>query len=987
MKSVQSGPGISFGPYQLDVDNARLARDGSPVALTPKALAVLHYLAARPDRLVSKTELLSQVWPDVIVGDASIKVCIAEIRKALQDVAKTPTYIETVHRRGYRFIAPVRESRSDCDDGPSMARTMARSEGVAAAPIRSNPIVGREKELRHLFELFDQTCENRRQCLFVSGGPGGGKSALMEAFSRVLSHEASGGSPRVLVGHCFQQFGTSEPYMPVWEAVGPLTREPAHAPLGGLLSRLSAAYTSADPKAQDATPSTIAPAGQSQRLLRELADAIESLAEQTPLVLILEDIHWADYSTIDLISALARRRSAARLMVVATYRPAEVLVAEHPLRGVVYGLVTAGLASELCLERLDESAVGQFLAARFPASQFPAALSRRLHQRTDGHPLFLVELVNDLVEQGVIVENQGAWQIAGAPDGEGRQDPEGAAGWLAVLDTQLPQTVRAMIEGNLARFDPQERKVLEGAAVGGVEFSAADVAAAVDLDVVAAEQVCDELAHRQRFIEPRGHVEWPDGTVATHYRFAHELYHRVVYEQIPIARRVRLHHQLGVRLERAWGNRAGEEAAALAIHFETARDWTRAVKYFRQAAQSAGRQYAHREAAHYLGRALDALERLGPDERAEHELDVLKSLGVNLQVTRGFAAPQVEAIHARAYGLCHVPSRSRSGKAARTFPVLWGIWLFHKVRSDLRRAQQMCDELLDLAGGDASLRLQAHQAMCVTHLCLGDPRVAAEHMERAEAIYDPALHAANTQTFGQDPGVATLAFGAIALWLLNRADEAQAAGERSLQLARRLQQPSSLALALYFAAMLHQLRGDAVQTARYAQAAIDIATGEGFSFWRAGGLVLRGWARAAGAEVVQGADPDAGLDDIRHGLDAWLATGSRTYHSYFLGLHADALLRLDRPAEALAPLDEAIAAARSLPEGLYEAELFRLKGSSLLASGKGSAPREARIAFSEALRVAQNQGARFFELKAAAELAALRPRGDQACKAKRLLEV
>jgi tetratricopeptide (TPR) repeat protein len=329
----------------------------------------------------------------------------------------------------------------------------------------------------------------------------------------------------------------------------------------------------------------------------------------------------------------------------------------------------------------------------------------------------------------------------------------------------------------------------------------------------------------------------------------------------------------------------------------------------------------------------------------------------------------VQAIHARAYALCHAPGSAARCDVGVTFPVLWGIWLFHKVRSDLRRARQMCDELLAVAGDDSSRLLQAHQALCNTNLCLGNPQRAVEQMERAEAIYDPALHAGNTQLFGQDPGVATLAFGAVALLLVGRQHDAIAASDRAIRLARRLHQPSSLALALHFAAMLHQLRDDPQTAARCAGESIDIAIEEGFSFWRAGGMILRGWARVAFA----GSDSDAqaALEEIRNGLQAWLDTGSRTYQAYFLGVYAEALQRTDRWDDAIAPLQQAIVCAQSLPEGLYEAQLHRLLGRSLQRSGDPDAP--AKREFMAAQSIARNHGARLFEQQASAELASLQP--------------
>jgi DNA-binding winged helix-turn-helix (wHTH) protein/tetratricopeptide (TPR) repeat protein len=983
MTGTSSDRQIAFGPFRLDGADARLLREGQPVALTPKAFDVLHYLASRPQRLVTKDEILSAVWPDVIVTDASVKVCVREIRKALDDEAKTPTYIETVHRRGYRFIGTSTAAEAAVPgEGLEVAAApleLARVPALSAPP--AHALVGRDAELQRLQECFRLASSGQRQLVFLSGGPGSGKTALAEAFLRGVADGRGAGV--TLAGHCFEQFGTSEPYMPVWEAIGRLARERPSPVLSSLLAQHAAAY-GAPPPAPDVAGAS-APRGSTERLLREMADGIEALAADVPVVLLIEDVHWADFSTLDLLSALARRRGPARLMVIATYRPAEILATDdHPLRDVVQALLTAGLCREVALDFLDELAVVQFLAARFPGSRLPPALAARLHQRTDGHPLFLVHLVDDLVAQGVMSEQAGTWQFAGDPGtvdgtGEVQAGEESSPAWLAVLETQIPQTVRAMIEAHLQRLDRPARQVLEAAAGAGVEFSAASVAAATGADVVHAEEVCDELARRHRFLEPRGVSEWPDGTAASHFRFVHELYHNVVYEQVPVARRVRLHQLVGVRLECAWGARASEEAAGLAMHFEMGRDWPRAVTYLRHAATRAALQYAHREAAHYLSRALSAVDRLPEADRAEHELDVLKHLGVNLQVTRGFAAPEVESVYARAYALCR-----SSDDVARTYPVRWGIWLFHKVRSDLRAAKEMCHELLATArqSGSTAFLLQAHQAMCVTHLCLGVPGVTRDHMEQASAVYDPAAHAANTTSFGQDPGVATRAFGAVALWLLGRPQEAMDASERSLELARRLDQPSSLAVALHFAAMLHQCRGDAAATAHWAQAEIDLAAEEGFSFWLAGGQVFRGWARVAASCGTAGAgDAEAGLADIRRGLDAWLATGSRTYHTYFLGLLADALQRLGRHREALRPLDEALAAAQLLPEGLYEAELHRLRGRSARALSEVAAPQDAMDCFGKALRIARAQGARWFEWRAATDLAGLlraRGQGQQA---------
>jgi DNA-binding winged helix-turn-helix (wHTH) protein/tetratricopeptide (TPR) repeat protein len=922
---------ILFGPFTLDRAGARLLRHGKPIAMTPKAFDLLHLLASKPGRLLTKEELLEAIWPDALVSDASIKVAVSEVRKALDDGAKTPQYIETVHRRGYRFIG-IGSAKSDAE--------LPAAPASVAAP----ELAGRAAEMTRLLERWGRAANGtQRQCLLVTGAPGSGKTALIQSFIARVRHDHTRAAPALLVGHCFEQFGTREPYLPMWEAIRSLAQQRRYAPLESLLARHAAAVAAgSDTTSSDSTDMNTTLAA-SRRVLGEMADAIEALAGQTPVLLLLEDAQWIDHSTLDLLVALARRRRDARLMVVATFRPAEVRAAEdHPLRAAAAELLAGRLAEELPLGALDEPAVADYLARRFPGDPFPREFVRRLHERTDGHPLFLVHVVDDLLEHAVIARRDGRWLI---------ETRGGDSVWQ-----QVPPSVQAMSEIQLDRLQPREQQTLEALAVAGVECSAAAAAAALcSDDVVAVESMCEDLARRHRFLEPAGVAEWPDGVVSSQYRFVHELYHNVVYQRLGEARRAQLHRAIGLRLERAFGDRALEESPTLATHFEIGRDWPRATRYLRHAGDNAARTYAHREATEYFRRALAALDRLPISDplRASTELPLLMSLGVNMQVTQGCAAPAVENVFARAQQL--LSASGASGDVHRTFPLLWGVWVFHKVRSDLRQADDLARRLLATAAdaNDPALMMQAHQAMCVTALCLGNPRVVIDHMRRAERIYDATRHATNTNVYGQDPGVATLAVGAVALCILGERDEAARRSEQALALARKLDQPSSIAFALHFAAMFHQIAGDAAAVERIAADEIALATEESFSFWRAGGSVLHGWAVA-----IQHDDRAAdALAEIRAGLDAWRSTGSRTYLPYFLGLYADALIRRHRQPEALAALDEAIALADSLPEGLYAAPLNRLKSKCLAGDNAPAANHHAATA----ARIARDQSATAFE--------------------------
>jgi DNA-binding winged helix-turn-helix (wHTH) protein/predicted ATPase len=938
---------LRFGAFQLDPPNARLLRGSLAIALQPKAFDVLAYLAENAGRLVTQDELIDAIWPDTIVGDSSLKSCIRQIRQALGDPARQPQFIETVHRRGYRFIAPI--AKRD-EPAPAPAADGPLLESPQPPPL----LVGRSRELLQLHAWLTQALSGERQIVFVTGGPGSGKTTLVEAFEH---HAAADVRVWIASGQCFEHFGSGEAYLPVLEAVGRLARGSGgqrllrlladHAPtwlaqLPGLSQRLGSDGSAAE-----------VPGASPERMLREMAEALEALTAETPLALVLEDLHWGDYSTLDLVSALARRQQPARLLVLATYRPVEAVLSGHPLRAVKQDLQARRLCHEIPLGLLDEAAVADYLAARFPGGGLPTGLARLLHARTEGNPLFLVNLVDYWLAQGALISRHGEERRDGATSWELGAD-------LHALDLGVPASIRSLIEKQLERLSPEELRILEGASVAGVEFASAAAAAAADQDVLSTEEHCERLVRQHHFLQAKGLGEWPDGTVSARYRFGHELYHRVVYERVAAARRRRLHERLGQRLEVAYGAKADEIAAELALHFEQARDPARAAGYLGHAADRAARHFAHREAVDYLRRALRAVERLPETERAGHELRLQVRLGLQLQITKGFAAPEAQQAYLRARELFrHVRQTTLQ------FPVLWGLWLSHKVRSELPKAREMAEELHALATelGEPALILQSQQAFAVTTLCLGQPSATRQHMEHATALYDPQRHQGQTFLFGQDPGVACLAFGSVALWLLGYPDQAVQKSGEATRLSHELSQPSSQALALHFAAMVHQCRGDGRSTLASAELVLAIAADQGFSFWHAGGTVFRGWALSQ-----TGSDPQA-IALLQEGLEAWDTTGSVTYRTYFLALLAEALEKMGRVGDALEAVEEAIALAERTSEGLFAAELHRLRGQMLCRLGQArEAQKRAKEEFESAREIARQQEAKSLELRAVMSL-------------------
>jgi predicted ATPase/DNA-binding winged helix-turn-helix (wHTH) protein len=862
---------LLFGPYRLDPVNGDLWRGEEALALPPKALAVLCYLAKHPGRLVSKWELLDALWGHRFVSEAVLKSSIKTIRQVLQDDAKAPSYIETRSRRGYRFIAEI---------------TSAAPVPLAKpAPVPASPLVGREERLMQLQGILEQALRGERQVVFVTGEPGIGKTALIEAFLQAL-----GPGVRSIFGQCIEQYGQGEPYAPVLEALNSLARE-----VGEPLLRLMRQYA---PTWLMQLPWFLADADRAllqremlgatkERMLRELEELLERWTFQCPLILVLEDLHWSDNATLDLISYLSKRTDAVALMLIGTYRPVEVIVSGHPLKAVKQELLSKRQCKELPLEYLSQEAVVEYLAARFPANRFPAELGGLIHERTEGNPLFMVNAVDYLVTEGWIGEAQEVWQLGTE---------------IEKIEVGVPASIKQMIEKQVGYLSKEEQRMLEVASVSGVEFSTLTVAAGLGDDTAVVAAQCEELARRHQFIRDCGFHELPDGEVAARYGFIHALYQNVLYERVSAAKRVHLHRKVGSRAEELYGERAGEIAAELAMHFERGRDHRRAVKYLAQATETAIRRFAYQEAIVLARRGLELLQTL-PDtsERVHQELRLHIALGVPLTVTQGFAAPDVGRTYEKALELCE-----RLGETAEIFQVLWGLRGFHMVRAELEAARELAERILRLAQGveDPALLVRGHLAMEIALTNLGEFPLALKHFEELLSLYDPEQHRADPCRYVLNPASAPRCFAAWTLCLLGLPDQASSRIQEALILARESCDPHGLAHALFYAAVLHQLRREERLAQERAEAAIALSSEHGLMHYLPQATITRGWALAEQGRQVEG------IEQMRQGLAAYEATGAKLVVPHLLALLAETLGKAGRPEEGLSVLAEALVVSR-----------------------------------------------------------------------------
>jgi len=696
-------------------------------------------------------------------------------------------------------------------------------------------------------------------------------------------------------------------------------------------------------------------------MLRELSESVEVLTAAHPLILVLEDLHWSDNSTLDWLGYMARRRTSARLLVLGTYRPIDAMVYNHPVRTVTQELRVHGLCDELLLDYLSEDSVATYLTRRFAGVQFSSAFSRALHQRTNGNPLFLVNVMHTLVQQGMLQR--------GAADGDSFNDVD-------ALTFEIPDTLRQFIEHQIRHLSPEDQEILEAASVAGVEFAVEAVAAALGVSPEVVETRCDALVRNGQFVRSHGIATWPDGTVTATSVFQHALYAEVLYDRVSLIRRARWHRRIGLRLEAGYGAQTQEIAAELGAHFSRGQDAVRAVRYLQQAGENALQRHANQEAIKHLTQALALVPTL-PDTpaRTQQELILRQTLGVPLVATKGYAAPEVEQMYSRAYTLCQQVS-----DVHQTRHVLLGMWRVYNMRGELKTAREVAKQLLDLAqrGNDPLHLVEAHRAMGVVLSWLGDLTAARRHLEQGAALYDRQQYAPHDRHSGPDVGVSCLSMGAIPLWMLGYPDWAAAQSEQAIALAQELNHPFSLAFALVNAARLDHFRRDWQALQKRAEAVQHMAAEHHFAFWQA---VATRWQ---GVVLAAQGHSEEGLALIRQGHTAYQANGTTTGEPYYRLLLAEAYCNAGQVESGLQVMRAALTAFAKADDRLYEAEVYRLKGQ-LLLSCKTTPRSEVETCFRQALVVARRQQAKSLELRAATSLARLWRERNECDAARELL--
>ncbi len=772
---------LYFGPFRLDRQRQLLWSGATQVDLRPKTWELLLHLLGRPGQLVSVNELLDALWPAQDVTPKALTNRIVELRRALGDDVAQPQVLQTLHRRGYRMICPV----SSTPPAPAQVVALNRPASIARE-LPQRGFVGRDDELLRL-ELHAQAAlSGRRQLVLLAGEAGMGKSALIDAF---LATQTPHGS---LLGRsvCLEQSSEREAFGPWLSMLADLAAGPGSAQVLMLLRRCAPSWLVQlpwlldDGEAQQLRLS-LQGAGVG-RMLREACALFETLSQLTPLVLVLEDLHWSDAASNDLLAYLAQGRGQARLLVLCSARFAEAALNGHPLDSMSRRLLAQGLATELSLQSLSLEQVAACLRQRFGSGLATCEpLLQRLQQQAEGHPLYLAATLDHLVERGLLVTGPDGWRLSVDP---------------GQLRLGLPDALRKTIEARLSLLQGDALELLQAASVIGMQLPLPLLQAVLDWPEDVLHDACEALVSGPNFLRPMAPQAWPSpGSVAA-YRFGHDAYRRVLYEGLDPSLRQALHRRVAAALEAAWHGRLKEVASALAAAYERSAQPASAARMLEMAAGVAAQRCAYREASASIEAALRQLALMPHDEARDRHEQRLQLTVANLRsITTGHASPAQFAAYRRAYELA----------AALGVP-----------REELRGCMGMC--ITSIVGGqpDEALRWTTHllalaeakqpTLRAAAHCYAGLAELVSGSIPRALAHFESSL------SLAAEPGVpAWVDVHALsgtqrawALALSGRTKDALAQAEASLARCRDICTPLDQAQNLYWLGMTMQVLGD-----------------------------------------------------------------------------------------------------------------------------------------------------------------------------------
>ncbi len=812
-------PVYEFGRFRLEVAERRLLCDGQPVELRPKVFDTLRVLVENHGHLVTKNQLLKAVWPDAIVEEGNLAHNLTVLRKALGEKAGGERHIQTVPARGYRFIAPVRIVESATRAAPpeggwqerleAARAALAGGSGPAPAVASSHRhVVGRGRELAEMLAGLETAVSGQGLMLSISGEPGIGKSTLVARFLEELAGRRE--LCEVATGGCSERLAGSEAYLPLLEALESLLSGAMGAALGELMKLVAPTwYVQTAPLWAAADPSFAAVCADAkiasrERMKREFVALLEEISRVRPLVLFLDDLHWADASTADLLAFLSRRLASLRMLVVVACRQSEMILGRHPFIAVRQELQKQNLCREVEIGLLSLEDVATYLALEIPPEEIPRDFAAFIYGRTEGNPLFMTDLVRHLRERGRL----------GQP--------------LDALERDLPESVRSMVQRRIDQLDRDELALLAAASVQGYEFDASVVAAVLALDAATVEAKLRPLARAHSYVRCIGEKELPDGSLTVIYAFSHSLYQHAIDETLTPSERIAMSKASAEALLGRYGGSASAVASQLALLFEAGRDFERAADFFVAAAGNAARLFANEEAVHLSRRAMANADKLQGMARHSRVLAAaLQVAQLHLVLSRfADAAVDFEAAEKAAAALGDIDAQVNAICAG-------ALTRFNQIQLDAARQHGERALALAQAAGSEVGTASAELVLGLERMCVGVTADAERSFSRAAPVlarHGPPVHALEAVGYS----------GLLHAWQLEYASAGDAV-DWCLQKARDLGLSYYIILNLFVRGMARFNQGRLSEGLHDLREGMRLAERNGERFWRSRYPNTLGW--------------------------------------------------------------------------------------------------------------------------------------------------
>jgi tetratricopeptide (TPR) repeat protein len=864
--------------------------------------------------------------------DPVVRIMAGRLRSKLAEYYHTagpadPILIE-IPRGGYATRFRFQRAKEEpAEEGPQRL--------ISSRRVRS---VGRERELAKLKEAYSSVCAGAGAVVTVSGDAGLGKTTLVEDF---LAFVEQAGSAYVARGRCSERLAQSDPFSALLECVAGLTASDTTGQVAGLLQNAAPSWFS---QAVPHTASLDSQASRSshERMRREILAFLERLSQTRTVILFLDDLHWADASTCDLLAYLGGRIDRARVLILGAYRPAVISSKGHPFFAAKAELERRGVSIDIPLSFLALHDVRRFIELEFPNHAFPPDFADVVHARTDGNPLFMVDMLRFLCVRGIVTLSNETWKLEQT---------------LAEVGKVIPLGIRSMIQLKIDQLANEDRNLLLCASVQGIEFDSAALAPVLSLEPVDIEERLQYLETAHTFLQILGERDFPNGTLSLRCRFQHVFYQNALHDSLAPSRRAAYSLAIAQQLEKLLGPQSATAAAELAVLFETGRDYQNAVRCFLQAARAAARVFAYPEAAILCRRGLKRLASLPETESGDsQELVFSLTLGMSLMATRGYAAREAEVVHRRSRELC-----LKLGQPRRLLLVLWGLHTCDANRGELLPALAVANEMRQTAESlaDPFARVEALFAEGSTLGFMGEWQASCDAFERVIQDYPISRHELRSSQYVLDPCVGSLSLLGRVLTFTGLVDQGLSRARQAVELANRLAHPPTVAYATFWLGFVLHARHEYADCIRHMEFAMSLSEEHDLPLFVEWARIVLGSAWTQTGRVADG------IAEMRKSVENQTRLGSWLERSYCLTLLAEALQAQGEATEALTLCEEALQFAQRSGGRCYEPDTRRVRAEVLLSLGEPARLRKIEDDFQGALQLARACGCRLLELRAA----------------------